>query len=302
MSDAGGRRVRVHHGRSSRPVEGRIDELQLRAEGVSLCLATATGTRRFDSHEIGWIDDLDTGEVVEGEGVAAWLRGEAFDRDAENHGGVRLETALDALPVRGLGPDCAKVLARHFRTLPAFLACAQRAGGQVGQLRPLAEEHASKLLRFHFGDYRGRFVPGPEMPRPEALDAFEELMAADGMGEVRAQAIADAAAAGKLDDEAVAMLLGGRQVLDWQDPGLRWARRGLLSRECVVFTGTLAGMSRMEAKAAAEKAGATVGGKVGIGTTLVVAGEKAGSKVSEARKLGIRVIGEAEFMELIGGG
>jgi NAD-dependent DNA ligase len=33
-----------------------------------------------------------------------------------------------------------------------------------------------------------------------------------------------------------------------------------------------------------------------------VAGEKAGSKVSEARKLGIRVIGEAEFVELIGGG
>ena len=48
--------------------------------------------------------------------------------------------------------------------------------------------------------------------------------------------------------------------------------------------------------------GATVAGKVGIGTTLVVAGEKAGSKVSEARKLGIRVIGEAEFVELIGGG
>src|SRR3954469_25546980 len=118
MSDTGGRRVRVHHGRSSRPVEGRIDELHLQADGVSLCLATAGGARRFDSHEIGRIDDLDTGEVVEGERVAAWLRGVAFDRDAENHGGVRLEPALDALPVRGLGPGCAKALASHFRTFP----------------------------------------------------------------------------------------------------------------------------------------------------------------------------------------
>src|SRR5688572_6095716 len=134
------------------------------------------------------------------------------------------------------------------------------------------------------------------------LSAYLELKTPDGIGPATAFAISDAAAAGKLDDQAVAALLGGRQVLDWQDPGPRWARAGALSGECIVFTGTLDGMARAEAKAAAEKAGATVAGKVGIGTTLVVAGEKAGSKVSEARKLGVRVIGEAEFVELIGGG
>jgi NAD-dependent DNA ligase len=295
MSDMGGRRVRVHHGRSSRTVEGRIDELHLQADGVSLCLATAGSTQRFDSHEIGRIDDLDTGEVVEGEAVTTWLRDVAFDRDVENHGGVRLETALDALPVCGLGPGCAKVLASHFRTLPNLLACARRAGEQLRA----AGEQISQNLRDPDG--LAFVMSFPEEFGDRDLSAYLELKTPDGIGPAIASAIIDAAVAGKLDDQAVAALLGGRQVLDWQDPGPRWARRGALSGECIVFTGTLAGMARAEAKAAAEKAGATVASKVGIGTTLVVAGEKAGSKVSEARKLGIRVIGEAEFVELIGG-
>lgn len=72
------------------------------------------------------------------------------------------------------------------------------------------------------------------------------------------------------------------------------------SGKTVVFTGTLEAMTRQRAGEAVTARGARVTGGVSRSTDVVVAGRDAGSKLEKARKLGIRVMEEEEFLERIG--
>lgn len=69
----------------------------------------------------------------------------------------------------------------------------------------------------------------------------------------------------------------------------------------VVFTGTLTTMTRAEAKANAERLGAKVAGSVSKKTDYLVAGEDAGSKLKNAREMGVHVLSEEEWKKLIAG-
>jgi DNA ligase (NAD+) len=72
-----------------------------------------------------------------------------------------------------------------------------------------------------------------------------------------------------------------------------------LQGRTVVLTGTLSSMGRDAAKAKLEALGAKVAGSVSKNTAFVVAGEAAGSKLDKAQSLGIEVLDEAAFLQLL---
>jgi DNA ligase (NAD+) len=72
-----------------------------------------------------------------------------------------------------------------------------------------------------------------------------------------------------------------------------------LSGSIFVFTGGLDSLSREEAASLVEQLGGTAASSVSKNTTYVVAGEDAGSKLDQAKKLGVRILREQEFLELV---
>ena len=86
-------------------------------------------------------------------------------------------------------------------------------------------------------------------------------------------------------------------ILDAEKPKKDTAIAG----KTVVFTGALEKMTREEAKAQAERLGAKAAGSVSKKTDYVVAGPGAGSKLAEAKKHGVEVLTEDEWLKLIAG-
>jgi len=86
-------------------------------------------------------------------------------------------------------------------------------------------------------------------------------------------------------------------ILDAERPKSNSAIAG----KTVVFTGSLEKMTRDEAKAMAERLGAKAAGSVSKKTDYVVAGPGAGSKLAEAKKHGVTVLTEDEWLKLVGG-
>lgn len=76
---------------------------------------------------------------------------------------------------------------------------------------------------------------------------------------------------------------------------------GPFSGKTVVLTGTLAKMSRDQAKEEVERRGGKVSGSISKKTDFLVAGEEAGSKLAKAKELGVRVLDEQAFSALLQG-
>lgn len=86
------------------------------------------------------------------------------------------------------------------------------------------------------------------------------------------------------------------KILDAEEPKTDSAVAG----KTVVFTGALERMTREEAKAMAERLGAKAAGSVSKKTDYVVAGPGAGSKLAEAKKYGVSVLTEDEWLKIAG--
>jgi DNA ligase (NAD+) len=126
-------------------------------------------------------------------------------------------------------------------------------------------------------------------------EAFAELDNIEGIGPTVAAAIADFFAEPHNVDVVEALL---KEVTP--EPLEAVDQTSPISGKTVVFTGTLEHMTRSEAKARAERLGAKVAGSVSKKTDYVVAGPGAGSKLKNAKDLGVEVLSEEEWLKLIG--
>jgi DNA ligase (NAD+) len=73
-----------------------------------------------------------------------------------------------------------------------------------------------------------------------------------------------------------------------------------IAGKTVVFTGELTAMTRSEAKARAESLGAKVASSVSKKTDYVIIGADAGSKATKAKELGLTILSEDEWLNLVG--
>lgn len=155
-------------------------------------------------------------------------------------------------------------------------------------------EVAAGLLARHYQTWAA-FTAAITAARPGNTE-WAELTAIDGVGAVLAQSLADTFA--NPAERAAIDALAAQLTIEPVAP--RGPVASPLTGLTVVFTGTLAKMTRAEAKARAEALGARVAGSVSARTDLVVAGPGSGSKARAAESLGIRVLDEDAWLALIG--
>lgn len=151
---------------------------------------------------------------------------------------------------------------------------------------PLVGEHAGEVLAAHYADLRALAAA-----EPEALQELHEI------GPKVAQSIH--AFFSRPETSAVVAKLEAAGVNLRQLPEEK-AVTGELTGKIFVFTGELESLTRSQAEARVKSKGGRPTSAVSKHTDYVIAGPGAGSKLEQAKKLGIRVLSEKEFLQLTG--
>jgi len=147
-------------------------------------------------------------------------------------------------------------------------------------------EATARDLAAHFGSLDPLLAATPD-----------ELLQVRDVGPVLAEAIHDFFAEPHNRQVIAALRSAG---VNWTEGPPQRPAAGPLAGRTFVLTGTLPSLSRDEAKALLEAAGASVAGSVSKKTDYVVAGADAGSKLAKAQSLGVAVIDETELRTMIG--
>ncbi|MBE7100800.1 MAG: NAD-dependent DNA ligase LigA [Clostridiales bacterium] len=124
--------------------------------------------------------------------------------------------------------------------------------------------------------------------------SFDELVGLENIGEITASAIV-----AYFQDESNREELAALEEMGVKPTWSEEKKEGIFSGESVVLTGTLTEFKRSDAQKLIESKGGVCQSSVTAKTTLVLAGEAAGSKLDKAKKLGIRIIDEAEFKRML---
>jgi len=157
-------------------------------------------------------------------------------------------------------------------------------------------ESTARLIARAYGSWSA-FLDGVLRLAAGDAEARQELDAIDQIGD----AVIDSLAAYFAEEHnrgVVKRLTAQVRIADAERPKVQSAVAG----RTVVFTGSLETMSRDEAKAMAERLGAKVAGSVSKKTDYVVAGPGAGSKLDKAQAVGVKVLSEQDWFDLVGEG
>ena len=130
-----------------------------------------------------------------------------------------------------------------------------------------------------------------------AETGFDELKAIHDIGDKVARAILDYLN----DPEKILLIEKLRSLGVAPEEEADINKEGILAGQTFVITGTLSGWSRKEAAEMVEKLGGRATGSVSKKTDYLVAGENPGSKYDKAKQLGIEILDEESFANLIGG-
>ena len=149
-------------------------------------------------------------------------------------------------------------------------------------------EATARNLAMHFGDL------GPL--RDASVESLQEV---DDVGPIVAEKIASFF--GQKNNQIVMDQLIALGV-QWEPEIVETVPGPDLTGEKVVLTGTLRTLTRNDAKSQLQTLGAKVSGSVSSKTSFVVAGDAAGSKLTKAQELGVRVLSEQELIDLLEGG
>ena len=201
---------------------------------------------------------------------------------------------------KGIGPKTAETLmqalaARRgddlFDRVPATFeeAISGIKGVRTGVTEALARAFVDAATFVETAHAAAREMPG---------DDYRAFAGLNGIGEVVADSLIDFF--GEPHNQKVVQDLLAE--IDVQPYARQATVASAVTDKTVVFTGTLEKLSRNEAKARAERAGAKVAGSVSKKTDYVIAGADAGSKLDKARELGVTVLNEDEWIALLEGG
>jgi DNA ligase (NAD+) len=159
---------------------------------------------------------------------------------------------------------------------------------------PQVGQQTAKLLARHYRSFE-RWRRAMIASNDREGEAWRELNDIHGIGEDMATDIAGFFAE-RHNLALLQELLREVEVTDYE--GGRAPAHSPLAGKTIVFTGTLAQMSRSEAKARAEALGANVSGSVSGKTDYLVVGADAGSKADKAKALGVKTLSEDEWLAL----
>jgi len=193
---------------------------------------------------------------------------------------------LFGLGIRHVGAVTARDLMKRFQTLPILEAWAMLANSTR---LPFASSEVEKRMR-------DRVSTALDTNGDVVQQAIAMLSSIEGVGPVVVEALGDffhEAHNARIWDDLLSEVSPPPYVVE--------VRASAVSGKTIVFTGKLETMSRDEAKAQAEALGARAAGSVSKETDLVVAGPGAGSKLKKAAELGIEVIDEAGWAEIVKG-
>lgn len=161
-------------------------------------------------------------------------------------------------------------------------------------IRFVGEVNARMLAR-HYGSFERWRAAMLELAAGDA-EAREELDNVDGVGPTLIEQLREFFA----EAHNIEALDALATELEIEPATMARASHSPLAGRTIVFTGSLAEMTRHEAKARAEALGAKVAGSVSRSTDYVVAGTDAGSKLAKAREYGVQVLSEADWLTMVG--